>query len=105
VKFRNGKKRRSIMLSVTSLAKEKMRHALQAKQEDEDSLIRITRSSDPPHALGFLIDTEKEGDEVIRDSEGEKLLLIGEEIGPTLAGLVLDYRDTDQGMRFTITQS
>jgi Fe-S cluster assembly iron-binding protein IscA len=93
------------MLSVTSLAKEKMKQALQTEKEDEESLIRITRSSDPPQALGFLIDTEKEGDQVIRDNEGEKLLLIGEEIGPTLVGLVLDYRDTGQGMRFIITQS
>jgi Fe-S cluster assembly iron-binding protein IscA len=93
------------MLSVTSLAKEKMKHALQAEKENEESLIRIARSSEPPYALGFLIDTEKEGDQVIRDNEGEKLLLIGEEIGTTLVGLVLDYRDTGQGMRFTITQS
>jgi Fe-S cluster assembly iron-binding protein IscA len=93
------------MLSITSLAKEKMKHALENEKEDEESLIRITRSSDSPHALGFLIDTEKEGDQVIRDNEGEKLLLIGEEIGPTLVGLVLDYRDSGQGMRFTITQS
>jgi Fe-S cluster assembly iron-binding protein IscA len=97
--------RRDFMLSVTSLAKEKMKYALQAESKDEESLIRITRSSDPPHELGFLIDTEKEGDQVIYDNEGEKLLLIGEDIGPVLVGLVLDYRDTGQGMRFTITQS
>jgi Fe-S cluster assembly iron-binding protein IscA len=93
------------MLSVTSLAKEKMKYALENEKEDEESLIRITRSSDESQTLGFIIDTEKEGDQVIRDDEGEKLLLIGDEIGPTLVGLVLDYRDTGQGMRFTITQS
>lgn len=93
------------MISITSLAKDKMRAALQAEKKDETSLIRLARSSDDPQKLGFLFDKEKEGDQVIRDNKGEKLLLIGEDIGPTLVGLVLDYRDSGQGMRFTITQS
>jgi Fe-S cluster assembly iron-binding protein IscA len=93
------------MLSVTSSAKEKLKDDLHEAREDEMSLVRIAHSSQDPQKLGFTLDLEKEGDHVITDDEGEKLLLIGEDIGPTLTGLVLDYGDTEEGLRFTITQS
>jgi Fe-S cluster assembly iron-binding protein IscA len=94
------------MLSLTSSAKEKLKNTLQeAEKKEENSLIRIERSSNDPQQLGFLLDTEKEGDQVIRDSEGEKLLLIGQDVAPMLVGLELDYGDTGQGMRFTITHT
>ena len=93
------------MISVTPLAKDKMKTALQARKDDETTLIRLARSSDDPQKLGFTLDTEKRGDQVIRDNKGEKLLLIGEDIGPTLVGLVLDYRYSGQRMCFTISHS
>jgi Fe-S cluster assembly iron-binding protein IscA len=93
------------MLSATSSAKEKLREDLYEARQNEETLLRITPSSNAPQELGFLLDVEKEGDQVITDNDGEKLLLIGEEIAHILSGSVLDYGDTGEGLRFSITQA
>jgi Fe-S cluster assembly iron-binding protein IscA len=98
-------KRRKVMLSVTFSAKEKLKNILQEERKDEESLISIARTSSNPQQIGFALDKEKEGDHVIEDNDGESLLLIKEDLAPILSGFVLDYRDTGQGMRFTITRS
>lgn len=93
------------MLSVTSAAKEKLKNDLQAERKAPDSLIRLGPTSDDPQQFGFTLDTEKRGDLVIEDNEGEKLLLIDEDADSVLAGAVLDYADKGQGSRFTLTNS
>lgn len=93
------------MLSVTSAAKEKLKNDLQAERKAPDSLVRLAPASDDPNKLGFTLDTEKKGDLVIEDNEGEKLLLIDEDVKSVLTGAVLDYADEGQGLRFTITNS
>jgi Fe-S cluster assembly iron-binding protein IscA len=93
------------MLSVTFSAKEKLKANLQNEKKDEESLMRLGRSSTDPQQLGFLLDKEKEGDQVIMDNDGERLLLIGQDVAPVVDGLVLDYRETTQGTAFTIARS
>jgi len=93
------------MLSVTFSAKEKLKANLQNEKKDEESLIRLARSSTYPQQLGFFLDKKKEGDQVIMDNEGERLLLISHGMAPFVDGLVLDYRETTQGTKFTIARS
>jgi Fe-S cluster assembly iron-binding protein IscA len=91
------------MLTVTSSAKDILKEDLQRQRDDEETLIRIARSSSDPQQVGLLLDKEKEGDHVIADNEGDKLLLIGQDMGNILTEKTLDYKDTDQGMRLTLT--
>ena len=93
------------MLSVTSSAKEKLKDDLRKEEKDDETLIRIARSSSDPQQLGFLLDKEKEGDRVIEDNQGEKLLLIADDLATILTGAVLDYGDTSEGTKFTLTHS
>lgn len=93
------------MLSVTSAAIEKLKNDLQAVRKDKDFLVRLGPASDDPQKLEFTLDTEKKGDLVIEDNEGEKLLLIDEDVNSILTGAVLDYADRGQGLRFTLTNS
>jgi Fe-S cluster assembly iron-binding protein IscA len=90
------------MLTVTSSAKDILKEDLQTLREDEETLIRIARSSDPQQ-VGLFLDKEKEGDQVIADNEGEKLLVIDQDMGNILTEKTLNYSDTDQGMRLTLT--
>ena len=91
------------MLSVTDAAKEKLKDDLQGEKESEETLIRIAPSSGDPQQLGFFLDTEKEGDQIISDNEGLNLLLIGKNMAAVLSEAILDYGETDQGMKFTLT--
>jgi Fe-S cluster assembly iron-binding protein IscA len=99
------KMRRGLMLSVTSSAKEKLKVDLQKQEKDDETLIRIARSSSDPQQLGFFLDKEKEGDRVIEDNQGEKLLLIADDLAAILTSAVLDYGDTSEGTRFKLTHS
>lgn len=98
------------MLSVTTTAKKKLkqdlvkiREDLAKTREDQVSLIRIAPSSEGSANIGFLLDTEKEGDNVIMDNEGDKLLLIDNALAQLLSGKVLDLEETDNGLEYTIT--
>jgi len=91
------------MLTVTDSAKDKLRDDLQKQKEDEETLVRIARSSSDPQQVGLFLDKEKEGDQVIADNEGERLLLIDQDMAHSLTGVTLDYVNTGQGMSFTLT--
>ena len=89
------------MLFVTTSAKEKLKDELK-KEKNDDLLIRIGRTLSESQQLGFTLDKKKEGDHVVEDNEGEGLLLVGEDIAPILNKYVLNYKDTGEGMKFTI---
>ena len=91
------------MLTLTSSAKDVLKEDLQRQRDDEETLIRIARSSSDPQQVGLFLDKEQEGDHIIADNEGEKLLLIDQGMGNILYEKTLDYNDTDQGMKLTLT--
>jgi Fe-S cluster assembly iron-binding protein IscA len=93
------------MLKVTCSAKDKLKEDLQREKKDEETLLRIAGSSSEPEQVGLYLDKEKEGDHVITDNEGEKLLLVDQGMDDILTGLTLDYINTKQGMNFTLTGS
>jgi Fe-S cluster assembly iron-binding protein IscA len=90
------------MLTITDSAKDKLRDDLQ-REKSEETLLRIAGSSSDPRQIGLFLDKEKEGDQVIADKEGERLLLIDQGMAHILTGLTFDYVNTDQGMHFTLT--
>jgi len=91
------------MLTVTALAAEKLRDALQAKTTDPEVGFRLTRSPEKPSQLKMTLDKEKEGDQVV-ESEGVRILILGPELVSSLEGMVIDYQETPQGAGFAISK-
>jgi len=91
------------MVTVTARAAEKLRGDLQAVTTDPGAAVRLIPSPSVPNQIEMILDKEKEGDQVV-ESEGVKILLLDPKIGGVLDGMVIDYEDTPQGTRFTISK-
>ena len=90
------------MLTVTHAAREKLVEGLQELTQDPEMAGRIALSSGAPRQLEFSLDTEKQGDQVVFDEGGAKVLLIGAELSRAMMGLVMDYVETPEGAGFTL---
>lgn len=51
--------------------------------------------------FGIVIDEERPGDHA-EEVDGEKVLLVGEEVTEHLGEAVLDFKETPEGTRFTL---
>ena len=91
------------MLTVTALAAEKLKEAIQAQTPDPEVAIRLIPSPLRPNQLEMTLDKEQEGDQVV-ESEGVKVLLLGPEVAPALDGMVVDCEETPEGVRFNISK-
>lgn len=91
------------MLTVTPLAVEKLKQAIQAQTTDPEVCIRLISSPSKPNQLEMALDKEKQGDQVV-ESEGVKILLLSSELAPMLEGMVIDCQETPQGVHFTISK-
>ena len=78
------------MITVTAVAKEKLKQALQKQTLDPDVAIRI------------ILDREKCGDKVVHSTEGDKVLLVRPDVASGLKGVVLDYGKTFYGTDFIL---
>ena len=92
------------MLQVTARAKEKLKERLEGLTEAEAVAIRIIASSSSPGKLEMVFDKEKDGDHVVENSDGMKLLLIGSDLVSKLEEMVIDFRTTDHGEGFAIAK-
>ena len=90
------------MLSVTTTAKEKLKETLQHNTEDPDVAVRIIPSPSSTNSLKLALDKEKEGDQIVKNDDGKKILLIGSNLASALDGMVFDYQDTPEGSGFTV---
>ncbi|MFQ5849366.1 MAG: hypothetical protein ACE5JU_02110 [Candidatus Binatia bacterium] len=93
------------MLTVTATAKKKLEEALQGKPGESQVTFRLVVSSSRPTRIAITLDKEKEGDQVVRNEEGVKLLLIGPDVVSELEGLVFDYKPGPRGAAFTLSKS
>jgi len=89
---------------VTATAKEKLEEALQVQTTDPEVAISIIASPSGPNRLEWVLDEEKEGDEVVETEGGIKVLLIEPDLAPALDGLVIDRQETPEGAGFTISK-
>lgn len=94
------------MLTVTTIAKEKFKEALQTQTTDPEIAIRVVVVSSPskPNRLELVLDKEKEGDQVVETEEGRKVLLIGSNLVSALEEMVIDYKETPEVTGFTISK-
>lgn len=90
------------MLTVTREAKEKLVEGLKELAQDPETAVRIGISSGAPGQLEFTLDTQKQGDQVVFDDAGAKVLLVGAELSRAMIGLVMDYVETPEGAGFTL---
>jgi Fe-S cluster assembly iron-binding protein IscA len=91
------------MLTVTALAAEKLKEAIQAQTTDPEVAIRLIPSASRPNQLDMALDKEKEGDQVV-ESEGAKVLFVSSELTQVLDGMVIDCQETPQGVQFSISK-
>lgn len=87
------------MLTVTKGAKQQLKKALLASNDDPDVGIRLT--IDASGKFGVTLDREAPGDHVV-EHEGSKVLLVGHEVADRLAELTLDTQDTPEGARLRL---
>jgi Fe-S cluster assembly iron-binding protein IscA len=89
------------MLTVTDSAKEHLNNTLKAHRDDPNVCLRLVAK--PAGQLGFVLDTETKGDQVV-EHEGISVLLIGQELTSLVEGLTLDARDTANGPELFISK-
>ncbi|UCD54246.1 MAG: hypothetical protein JSU76_00680 [Dehalococcoidia bacterium] len=91
------------MVTVTALAAEKLKEGLQAATTDPEVCIRLALSSSVPNRIEMVLDKAKEEDQ-IAENEGTKLIILDPEIAQQLEGMVIDYEESPQGVKFTLTK-
>jgi uncharacterized repeat protein (TIGR02543 family) len=89
-------------LTITTMARMKLKEALLSKTKDPNKSFRITMASDKPGQLKMILDNEKVGDQVIT-SDGTKILFISQDVIPHLEGMIIDYQVTPEGSGFNIS--
>jgi len=92
-------------LTLTKLAAEKLKEALESQTKDPDVGIRLIPSPSPfgdSVQFEMTLDKERPGDIAIT-SQGTKILLISPEHTQALADKVINCQQTPQGIRFTIS--
>lgn len=91
------------MLTVTELAAEKLKEAIQGQTEDPELAIRLVPSVSRPNQLDMALEKEKEGDQVV-ESQGVKVLFVSAELAGVMDGMVIDCQETPRGVQFSIAR-
>ena len=90
------------MLTVTEKAQEKIKESLQEQKLEPGVTYRIITSTSKPNTLTWTTDTQNEGDQVIKSTDGENIFLIAPDLASDLEEMVLDYQVKPEYTGFTI---
>jgi Fe-S cluster assembly iron-binding protein IscA len=88
-------------MRVTARAAQELKHILEAHATEAEQILRL--APEPGGQLILTLDQAREGDEVV-ESEGSKVLAVGENIAWALESVVLDCVDTPQGPQLTLSR-
>lgn len=88
------------MINVTERAKKELKKLLVATVEHPLARLRLTSGSRDKIGLG--IDVELPGDKTV-EFEGVTVLLVGQDLAPTLKGITLDVDDTPDGPQLVLS--
>ena len=69
------------------------------RHQGSEAALRMIPLSDG--RVGLALDMFREGDQVV-ERDGEKILVVGPELGDSLDGLIFDCVDTEAGRQLTI---
>lgn len=90
------------MLTVTGRARARLVQVLKQQTTDPGKAIRLVLAPSPSRALGFILDDQEEGDQVVKAEDGSKVLLLGPSVGAALDNTLIDYCETSMGAAFTL---
>jgi len=93
------------ILTVTALAAEKLKEALESQTKDPDISIRLIPTPSPfGDSVQFEMTLDKQKpDDITITTQGTNILLISSEHTKALLGKVINCQQTPQGTRFTIS--
>ncbi len=91
------------MLTVTGKAKRALKRILDDRQLGAGRCLRlaIPPAWPGPGDFGIVIDDEK-ADDMAVTLRGAKVLLLKQELAPQLSTSILDYKETPNGLAFTL---
>jgi hypothetical protein len=92
------------MLKVTERARKKLEAALHRMTKDPNQAIRMIPSSSMDKDVEFVLDERTVADHIVAGEDGDALLLIGEDWGSDLDGMVLDYARGPDGSQFVMLE-
>ena len=94
------------VLTVTPIAKEKLRETLQSLAINPDMAFRIIASPSMPDHFELILDKERKGDQIIQDENGMRILLVESNLVSNLERVVVNYQGkTPKTAGFTISRS
>lgn len=96
---------RNDMVSVTGKARRKLMETLREQSGDPDKALRLVVAPSLEAPLGFIVDDPEAGDRAVTSEEGATLLLVGPVVAAALRGVLIDYEDSPEGERFTLSQT
>ena len=79
------------MVTVTDKAQQKLKEKLEKLTTNQDVSFKPIRSLSDPTQLELVLGKEIEGDQVVKDVAGTKLLLIESDLVPAVEGMIVDY--------------
>jgi len=88
------------MVTVTEAAREELLLILESAATQEPG-VGLRMVPGRQGNIGLVLDTEKEGDQVV-EHEGAKVLLVDEEVSKALKGWIVDYQDHPEGRRLVV---
>lgn len=94
--------KRNFRITLTKLAKEKLKETIKEKANKPDLSVRIIPSPQKENCFKFVIDRERDGDHIFENEEGLKVLLLQSEVALNLEGYIIDYKTTAGVAAFTI---
>lgn len=80
------------MITVTKDAKEKLKETIEKHTKEPGVAVRIESVSSSQNRLELLFDKEKEGDYVVKDDEGTKLVFVSPDSVSAVKGAVIGYQ-------------
>ena len=90
------------MLTVTEVAKEKLKSRLLRLKTGSETTIRLIPAPKRPGKWKMIWDKEKAEDQVVESKDGIKILLVGVDLVRAIEGMVVDFRTTSEGTGFAI---
>lgn len=90
------------MLTVTKRAKARLAEAIRQQTEDPNKAIRLILAPSLFSPIAFILDEQEEGDQVVKDEDGDNVLLLGPSVGAALDDSIIDYCETNMGCAFTL---
>lgn len=90
------------MMNVTKNAKKRLQDIRKNGSEDSEKVLRLIPANEKQDAYELILDSQHEGDHVVKSANNNPLLAISEDLTGKLGGMVLDYQEFRDGGVFSL---